>query len=167
MPSSGSTSHRAQIYLYVHLFPVRTLDHQRKQTHKWFRVRSLWKRVCHRQPAPTPKAATALVGRRGGATAVFPLTIPDISIESLDTSLSSRWSLEVLNTILITYCSKSRRCNMLVTHTPIFSTNMAIPGVVFRDHRFLKPLRTPAKSRGQERKSTDPPRRQYSGFQRV
>ena len=40
--------------------------------------------------------------------AVVPLTIPEMSAESLDKSKSSRWSPEVVSTIVMHDCSKSK-----------------------------------------------------------
>ena len=49
-------------------------------------------------------------------TAVFPLTIPEMSIESLDKSANGRWSLEVSTTVLRCFRSKSRPWNLKYEH---------------------------------------------------
>ena len=54
---------------------------------------------------------------RGWHTAVFfLLEIPQISVESLEESYISRWSLEVLSTILRFCCLKPRSWNLKYEH---------------------------------------------------
>ena len=60
------------------------------------------------------------------ALRVFLFEIPEISIESLDKSQISSWSLEVLSTILMIFYSKSRLWNL--THENIVTKMTA------RDH---------------------------------